>query len=47
MEQAQRAKARVLEEKRVSVDSSEQKEIPFFMGELQERESEQNYQEHV
>ena len=36
MEQDQRAKARVLEEKRVSVNSSEQKEIPFFMGELQE-----------
>ena len=32
MEQNQRAKVRVLEEKRVGVDSSEQKEIPFFYG---------------
>ena len=32
MEQDQRAKVRVLEEKRVSVDSSEQKELPFFYG---------------
>jgi len=30
MEQDQRAKVRVLEKKGVSVDSSEQKEIPFF-----------------
>jgi hypothetical protein len=38
MEQDQRAKVHVLEEKRVSVDSSEQKVIPFFMGELQKWE---------
>jgi hypothetical protein len=44
MEQDQTAKVRVLEEKRVSVDSSEQKELPFFMGELQKWELKQkNY----
>jgi hypothetical protein len=40
MEQDQRAKVRVLEEKRVSVDSSEQKELPFLGG-LQKWELEQ------
>jgi hypothetical protein len=38
MEPDQKAKVRVLEKKRVTVDSSEQKVIPFFIGGLQKCE---------